>query len=98
MNNIKQDSSTKTGKPNNGTNNAKHNNSIVASLLVSGLIVLSMVGIGVNALSSPGAAATTTASANVTLSSRIRTGNRSGEREGRNGTATTSNESFEISQ
>ncbi len=77
----------------------KQINSVIASALVSGLIVVGMVGIGVNALSNTASVPTSTTSAGVLInSSASRTGQRSGHREARNAQGTTNSEPLEFTQ
>ncbi len=66
----------------------KQINSVIASALVSGLIVLGMVGIGVNAMTSTGVPANT-APASVTINSSVRTARRFGQTDARRTSGTT---------
>ncbi len=66
----------------------KQVNSLIASLVVSGVIVLSVVGIGANALANTPAAAANTVTTASALNSGTRSFSRSGERGERNVTRT----------
>ncbi len=68
----------------------KQINSVIASVLVSGLLVAGMVGIGVNALTNSGVPANTTAF-QTTFNSSSREGQQFGERHTRGARVTTTN-------
>ncbi len=60
----------------------KQINSVIASILVSGLLVLGIAGIGVNALTNTSAATASTTSAGVTINSSNARFDRHSERRG----------------
>ncbi len=82
----------------------KQKNSIIASLLVSGLLVLSMVGIGANALANPAGTTASAANASFLLTSNASnsatgsTRRESGEHRSRTGTSTTNNQPVQFNQ
>jgi hypothetical protein len=78
------------------TNKMKQLNSVIASALVSGLILVSMVGIGVNALTTPGAPANN--AAQMTLNSNASLSQQLQQRNTRSTIGTTSNASLRSSQ
>ncbi len=76
----------------------KQINSVIASILVSGLLVLGMAGIGMNALTNASAVTTSTAASVRFNSSSERTGRRFESRSARSTTGTTTNEQNPFTQ
>ncbi len=76
----------------------KQINSVIASILVSGLLVLGIGGIGMNALTNTSAASPSTAASVQFNSSNERTGRRFESRSARSTTGTPSNEQNPFTQ
>ncbi len=77
----------------------KQINSVIASILVSGLLVVGMVGIGANALTNTSSVPTNTSTAGALInSSNTRTGRRFESRSARGTNGTTTNEQDPFTQ